>query len=481
MIRKILFTLVLFYFPLSLFAHSITTIEGKALHYAGEKLTVYKIEDYLSDVTKKIATTEIEPSDSSFKLSFYNDETRQLKIKIGKDYLTIYTQPGATYNLYIDGKNPYPSDDAPGVDLQYMFLDLDTTDINYKTLHFDNEKMDFLDKYYNYRGTHTVEFAKKLDSFKLSVHTFYEKDTSDFFKVFVKYSFASLDDLTFLGNRGSYEKYDFYIRPSTVWYANDRYMDYILHFFDKHADNLPDSTSDKFYQGILHSSPTLIMRSLDDDYTLQNLRLREVIMIKMLSQVYYDNDFPKTNILSVLDSVSQHALFSADEIIAKNIKFRLLHLAEGAIMPDFGVRINGKMKYASDYKGHHVYIQFIDKNDLSMSDAKLLPRLYNKYGQYVHFLTILVVDGDTSKVNTARFKEQHQITWDFAKVKKGSALLKKLNVVTYPYYILMDATAHVVAAPALTPRPNGEYHTIEESLYEISRAYKSMQDHENRR
>lgn len=480
MMRKFLFFTLFIVVHFTVAARSITTLKGKALHYAGERLIVYKIEDYLSDVTTKIAATTIRP-DSTFEVSFYNDVTRKIKIAIGKDYLNIYIQPGGTYDLYIDGKNPYPSEDAPGVNLQYMFLDLDTTDINYKTLVFDNAKLDFLEQYYNYQGTHSITFVKKLDSFKTVIQKKYEADSCKFFKVFVKYSFAALDDLKFVGNRNDYEKYDFYIRPSTVWYNNDRYMEYILHFFDKHIAELSQAASMKFYQGIVKSSPTAVMESLNDDYTLRNLRLREVVMIDMLSQAFYDNSYPKTNILTILDSLSTHALFSANRLIAKNIKFRLLNLAPGSVMPDFMLKVDGKTKMATDYKGKHVYIQFIDKNDLSLSDLKLLHELHKKYGEHIQFLTILTVDkGSPLLQNPQKFKQKHRIDWDFAVVDQSDQILKQLNVVNYPYYILMDASTHVVAAPALSPRPNGEYHTIEKDLFEITRYYKAMNEPKKR-
>lgn len=466
--------------PLILFSSTITTLKGKAIHYVGKRITIYTIDDYLSNVTTPIASS-IVASDSSFSLSFPNTLTQQIKIEVGKDFLYIYVEPGENYNLYIDGKNPYPSPDAPGVNLRYLFLDLDSSDINYKTLIFDNQKMAFLDQFYNYHGTHSIQFVQKLDSFKTVTHTKYASDTSAFFKVFVKYSFASLDDLQFVGNRNNYEKYDFYIRPSTVWYRNNRYMSYIKKYFDRHLHELSNDESIKFTNGLLKSSPTLLMRALNDDYTLRNLRLRELILIDMLSEAFNEPGYPKNNIITVLDSIAHHALFSANEVIAKNIKYRLVHLAPGAMMPDVSFNINGTKKSITTYKGNHVYIQFIDQNNLSLDDLKLLKRLHKKYNDYIDFLTILTVkDSNTLLENPEKFKDKYGITWDFAVIKQSANQLNQLNVVNYPYYILMDANSQVVAAPALTPRPNGEYHTIEIDLYKIARHYKMIREQNNR-
>ena len=98
--------------------------------------------------------------------------------------------------------------------------------------------------------------------------------------------------MTFLGNRNKYEKYDFYLRTTPVYYQNDTYMDYVKLYYEKLLTSIDPAINNKFYLSLLKSSPSLIMQSLAAEYTLKNnIRLRELVMIKTLSEAFYEKDF----------------------------------------------------------------------------------------------------------------------------------------------------------------------------------------------
>ncbi|WP_107037511.1 TlpA family protein disulfide reductase [Brumimicrobium mesophilum] len=468
----------LFFITLSLFvvAQPVTTLQGVANTYVGKEVKVFIIEDYLSQIRTQIASSVVQ-ADSSFELSFYNTQTRKIRIEVDENYFHIYAQPKADYNLFVGENSPYVDQNAKAVEVEFYFLDLDSTDINYKILMFEDLQFNFLEANYNPRAVKSTNFVGKLDTFKVRVTEKYKGDTSNFFKTYVKFSIASLDDLAFVGQRNEYEKFDFYIKPETVWYQNDRYMSYILHYFKMYERQLPNKVNEKFYEAVIQSSPSLAINALGGDYSLKNIRLRELIMLKMLSEVFYTDDYPKTNILTMLDSVSNHALFHENKIVSSNLKYRLLDLVPGTKMPDFSLKINGEKKYQSDYSGKHVYIQFVNKDmKNSIEDMPLLYKLQQKYSKNTQFLTVLVVEkNDDLLEDPTPFVKQHNIAWDFSVISKDNDILKKLNVSTYPHYLLMDAQGVVVAAPALTPRPNNEYETIELVLIQINRRINAME------
>lgn len=468
------FVLVVFLLlGLNVFAKPLNTIKGVAADFIGDKIEVYFIDDYISEMKTRVAYSNVQ-EDSTFKVSFFNSETRKLFIQIGKNHFYIYAQPNGSYTLNIEAPPTYLGKKPTGTDLEYFFIGLDSTDINYKILMFDNKKFDFLDGFRQNTSSKAVDFVAKLDTFKQEITNEYKPDTSQFLKTYIKYSVAFLDDLPYFGQRNAYEKYDFYIKPESVWYQNDQYMSYIKHYYELYEAQLSEDVDEAFYQGVVSSSPTLIMRALGGDYAMENIRLRELIMIKMLSEVFYNEDYSKTNIITILDSLSDKALFEENKQIAQNIEFRLLDLEPGAKMPDFSLNVKGKEKYKKDYQGEHTYIQFVNKvSPESINDLKLLYPLQQKYSKYVTFVTVLVtLPDDPLLKDPSAFIKEHKIAWDFAVVTEDDPIIKKLQVVNVPYYILMDATGSVVAAPALTPRPNNEYKTIDNVFFGIKRYYE---------
>jgi hypothetical protein len=475
---------LLFLISTSLFVtgkQSITTLSGFANDNIGKEVRVFFIDDYLSQLRTQVASTVVE-ADSSFKMSFYNSETRKVRIEIEDNYFQIYLQPGGDYKLFVEATSPYVSEKAKGVEVGFYFLGLDSTDINYKILMFEDAQYNFLQTNYQPRSIKSTIFVQKLDSFKLNITKEYQSDTSQFFKIYVKFSVASLDDLAFVGHRNEYEKFDFYLKPETVWYQNDRYMGYIHHYYKMYEKQLSKNVNEKFYEAVIQSSPSLAMNALGGDYSLKNLKLRELIMLKMLSEVFFTKDYPQTNILTMMDSVSNHALFKENKIVSTNLKYRLLDLVPGTKMPDFILTISGEKKYQSDYYGKHTYIQFVSKEmKNSLNDLELLYKLQQKYSKNTQFITILVADkNDPLLKDPIPFIKEHKIAWDFSVIEKNDPILKKMNVSNYPHYLLMDAEGVVVAAPAMSPRPNNDYETIELTLIQINRKYKSYEEDERR-
>lgn len=475
---KNLLTVILCLISLFSLSQSMTTIKGYAPSYLGEKVKVYAFEDYVSRVNEKLAETRVQTADSTFEMTFYNSETRQLKVEIGKNHFYLYVEPDADYTLFVKGYSPYLSKEAVKVEAEFFFIDLDSTDINYRILMFEDAQLNFLKANYNRTAMESTEFVAALDTFKMQCSENYQEDTSTYFKNYVLYSFASLDNLPYRGNRNRFEKYDFYIKPQTVLYKNDRYMDYILKYYDKYTYQLANPINQKFYEGVINASPTLVMNAIGGDYALKNIRLREVVMIKMLGDVFYSGDYPQTNILTMLDSISEYGLFQENKPIAKNLKYRLLDLVPGSKMPDFLLPMKNETKSKNDFIGNHAYLQFIRKGSLkSQQDLLLLKPLFEKYGKYSSFVTILVVEeGDELLKNPDPYRKEHKISWDLAVIEEDDPLLDRLSVTAFPHYILMDATGHVVMAPALSPRPDNEYDTIEKMLFNIYKRRKAMEE-----
>lgn len=472
---KIILTLLLFGCSSMVFAKSLNTIQGFAPSYVGKKVEIFEIQDYMSMLTTKVATAEVK-ADSTFELNIFNDRTRKYRIEIGENHFHIYAQPDAEYKIYVKKSSPYLDKNAKGIEVEFFFIDLESTDINYKILMFEEASLNFLKRNYSHEAKNSSQFVKQLDTFKVEVHNVYKDDTSTFFRKYVRFAIASLDNLAFSGGRNKYEKYDFYIKPETVWYQNDRYMEYILKYYENYSYELSNELNESFYQGVIQSSPTIVINKLGADYALDNIRLRELVMIKMLSDVFYSGDYPQTNILTMLDSISTNGLFSENKKIASNIKYRLLDLVPGAKMPNFRLEVKGESKSKDDYRGKHLYIQFVKEGTKkSENDIELIRPLYDKYMRYTEMITVVVTDDKAILSDPSSYIKKHKMGWETSFINSDDEILNKLNVKSYPHYILMDAAGYVVAAPALSPRPNNEYETIENALHGIKKYRERME------
>lgn len=450
------------------------TITGYAPTYVGNTIEFSEIQDYLSMKEATVASTTVK-ADSTFSVSFFINETQRIGIRANKNRTYMYVQPDGVYDIYIPEKDPYEPYRPNGNIVEVTFFGLDSTDINYKILSYLRWQDNFIGNNYHLKSVKPIEFAKKLDQFKSFVEEAYAKDTSDvYFKTYVRYSIASMDNIQHAADRNRYEKHDFYLKNFPVSYQNDSYMAYLNSFYTKMMPRLSMEANNRVYLGVLKSSPTLVMRALGSEYTLINLRIREIVMIKALSESYYSGDLPQTNILTILDSVANHSLFEANGIIAKNMISRLTELVPGGKSPEFAlVNAMGETKTLSSYKGQYLYIQFMDPaSKKSTMETDPLISIYDKYRSDITFVTVAPKREGADAESALK-----ALPWEKFIVEENATILKNFKVETYPYYVLIDETGHIVSAPALTPLPNGQYETIDKTFFYIQKARKELRDY----
>ncbi|NDF60553.1 MAG: hypothetical protein EB100_05680 [Crocinitomicaceae bacterium] len=340
----------------SLFSQKKVTVKGIAASYVGKKIEIYKILDYLSFKDSLIASTTV-LMDSTFEVSFECKKTEKIILKANKNQGVLYIQPNSTYEVTIPDRDPYNAYRPNGNQIEIGFFDLDKQDVNYKILEFNQWKTSFLAANFSLKSTKTKEFSDSLDLFKQSVQSYYESDTSMFFKTYVKYSIAAIDDINFVGSRSHYEKFDFYLKDYPVAYENEMYMKYFTIFYKNSIGRFPMTLNTKVYKSVIRSSPSSLLRAMGEEYSLKNLRVRELAMIQTLSEIFYDKNYPKTNVLSILDSVSRFSLFKIHGSIARNIFNRLSELTPGSKAPDFNLGAKDSISL-KNFPNKFLYINF---------------------------------------------------------------------------------------------------------------------------
>lgn len=466
-ILSLLFFVSLAFSPI--YGQALTEISGFAPAYVGKDIELYQISDFITMREERIASSTVK-ADSSFSLVFNLDETRKLILKSGNNKASLFASPSAKYEVLFQEKNKYDPYNPSGNFVEVIFYGLPKEDINYKILEFNRWNDEFVGRYYTKHNADSKYFVARLDTFKMNVESYYKADTNDrYFFYHRKYTIAKLDDLRFVGNRNQYEKYDFYIRSTPIYYQNEAYMEYIMHYYEKLMLRINADLNNKVYQGILKSSPRDVSKALSQEYTLsKQYKLREMIMLKTLSECFYDKDYPQTNILTILDSVSKGALYPENKIIAQNIRFRLTELSQGSRAPDFLLKDQGTDLTLQSFQKKYLYLFFVDPTSLdNMKQMNLLKPIYERYKDNFSFV---MVYKDKPEVDFAKLK--NELPWKVISTKETNSIFKSYNVVNYPYYVLIDPFGYVISAPALGPIPNGSYDTIDKLFFLIQKALK---------
>ncbi|MFT6244939.1 MAG: hypothetical protein ACJA0U_002423 [Salibacteraceae bacterium] len=463
-----------FLFVLSGLNAQTVSISGLAPAYIGKKIRVYKIEDYISNKQTLIGSATI-GIDSSFNMTINCDEIQKIVVKSNNNRGFIYIQPKGDYSIFFPERNIYEPIKPSGNDVEVGFNRLDSTDINYKILGYRRWVDYFVSGTFHLRNRKdTLGYVEAFDRFKGRVQKAYEIDTSEnanYLKTYIKFDIAGLENINNVAERNRYEKHDFFIKYQAVEYNNDVYMEYITNYYKKIVPQLSNTTNEAFYQGILNSSPSMVMNALGREYTLVKRRIREIVMIQALSEIFYSKDYPQTNVITILDSVVQFTMFKENTIIAKNIRYRLINLVPGVIAPDFVLSADGlETKTLLGLKGKHIYLHFFDPNsNENMKELELVRGLNAKYSKYVKFISIYK---QKSELSEEIQKKLDAMELDVYPTSPTNSIWDKYQVTTFPHYTFLDATGYVIGSPALGPTPNGNYETIDQSFFQLKKAWE---------
>lgn len=447
------------------------TIEiiGRSPQAAGTKVVLERFEDLITRNTTVVTVTELK-ADSSFTLRFELSEIEKIKISVGSNFAYMLVQPGGKYAVIVSNKKLSNFNNPLGNEVEMTFLDLEPNDINYKVLTFDRWIDAFVGENYHVRHKKDSTFLKNLIVFENDVTKRYKSDTTEYLRNYIKYRVASLEELNFVGARDERGRYTVNIAPFTVYYKNEEYMKYIRNFYKNFFERTAPDLNNKIYKSIVAGSPTRLINDLGSDYRLANVRLRELVMIISLSDVFNDRTYPQSRIATILDSVANHGLFKENKVIARNLLQKITQLVPGSPTPKYEF-INRKNEVISNGKfaPRYTYIQFLDLNQTaSLLQFDMLKTMYSKYSTSVEMITVVINETDWDKIDQ-KLKLQ-DVSWTVVIPKDMEKMKSSFQLSVYPHYVLIDAQGYIVQSPAASPVPDGSYKTIDYYFFEIHKA-----------
>ncbi len=445
------------------------SISGLALAPADARIKVERFEDYFTQNMSFLTEAKL-GSDSTFQLSFYLEETEKIKISVNQDYCYLFAEPGGNYKIAISNKRLRNFINPLGNELESRLLDLSPEDINYKIIAYNAWYDQFMGDNYHLRTKRDSTFLKNLIVFENKVGKYYENEQDEFMRTYVKYRTASIEDLNFVGARNERTRYTVNLAPFTVYYRNEEYMMYVKSFFKNYFESLTPELNNQIYKAILAGSPTKMVNLMAKDYRVANVRLRELVMIMSLAEVYHEKQYPQSRIHLILDSISNHGLFKENQIIAKNTLSKLRQLNPGSAAPEYSFLNSDNQELGlKTYQPRYTYIQFVNIDQTSsILQVEMLKNLYEKYNSSVAFLTVVLNEKDWAKIENKL--NSTSIPWKIVIPKNGEETLKMFQLTTTPHYVLIDAQGYIVQSPAATPVPDGSYKTIDYYFFEIHKA-----------
>jgi len=471
-IIHIFLTLSLIFFINYAFSQKVT-ITGNEPDYKGDEITFSAYSDLISQQETKLCSTQVSEN-GSFKCSFSIDKTRKIFSELGVYRAYLFVEPGKTYNIALPPKqektksqklNPYFNNYPYHIGIKNEEAD----DLNKHIYQFFERYNHFCNK----NAQNLDNTRHKTDSIMKSLDQFNDF-TDPFYHILKKYKTNGLK-LKLYGNLMQLKRQLFndtsiyYHNPSYRKLFNTTFQDYFKDFASRHGFGV---------HHIIKSSKDIsqIDAILKKDTLLKdNPKLRELVILKGLHDLFYADKLPNQAIIATIDSFANWTNNDYHRNIAGNIKEKITKLLVGYEAPGFCLHDRDSNKVClKDFKGEYVYLGFCNKSNYTcLKNYKILKNLHKKHKQ--HFRIVIISTTDSFE-KMKQFAEQKGYNWTFLHWGNNQNILKEYNIKTMPTYFFINPDGKISLSPA--PKPNED---IEQKTYKILKKNGALQKNRDRK
>jgi len=434
-----------------------TLIYGKVVNGNGMAIRAIAYSDYLSFKEDILSINEINSKDD-FQLNFELDEIKQLYIRIGNQNFSFFAQPGKTYQFTVENLSSPPT--SALMQQKPLHVKWEKTDaLNQAIDNFNYTYGTFLEN--NFREIYKFHDVDLLNSFEKDIQqkqantTNLDSEEKLFFDGYIKYILADLK----LGSRtiSNNKLGEFYLQKSEILYNNPSYMMFLKNYFKKYiVSNTRNINYHEFKSEIQNGSKRLdLLEYIKQDPILEQERLRELVLLKALTEIYNNPDFNSTQIKNLIQEIATTSSFKENQEIGNIIFHNISSFQIGSPAPRFNLKsLQGEYRNLENYKGRYVYLSFVSDNcNTCNTDRETLNEIHTKFNEDIAVVEIMVnyTQKGLEDYKQDTLNQQNKLVFE-----NDFNLLNIYRVRNFPTYFLIDRKGNILQYPAKGPHEDME-------------------------
>lgn len=394
-------------------------------------------------------------ADGNFTLNFNVKAIKEVTIKVGLQSMKLFVIPGETYSL---GFNEITLQDQnlflPQQPLQVTFDSEDM--LNLVVGGFEYERQKFLENSF-------IELIKLRD--KSIYYKFEEKiqrilnethmeDSASlhFFQNYIDYRLA---EIRLSGRIQDREKLGLeMITSKSIELDNPAYAQFFNKYFDQYLLSFEEGKEYSNIRSLLNRGLPIdqLFDLLGKDPVLVKEKLREMVLLLSIKQVFYIRDMSKVRLNDILEHISVHSKFEYNRSVAGNMLIELNRFIAGQAIPDFELKnLDNESKKISQYIGRKTYLMFVSPScETCEADIRVLKSI-NSNTDELQVVTVLV---GFDKEESSTWAKSQDTSWDFLWFEDDFALLSEYKIKNFPKYLLLDEEGNLLNYFPPSPREN---------------------------
>jgi thiol-disulfide isomerase/thioredoxin len=452
---QFIFASILCFLSFSLFSQE-AIVYGNAPDYKGEEIVFYNYSDFITSTETVVGRLKVDEN-GNFNGSIKILETTYVFSYLGIYKIYFFAEPTKKYQLVLPPRedkteaqrlNPFFRE----TETQVGITNVDKSDINYLINSFDTKFNENFDQIVMdaYKGKRQIN----IDSLVNTIEDNFKNSQNTYFTAYRQYRYGLLKQVTFYKKSTSISNELFLDKP--VLYNNPSYMELFNLVYDKYFLFFSRSiTGNVIFKDIAERNLTKLKETLSDNEVLSNDTLMEMVILKALYDEFFSDNFSRSALLTLLDSVYRTTKNPEHLIIAENIRNKITKLLPGFVPNTFVLKdINGKEVNLDQFEGKYVYLNFCTTTSYTcLQDFSLLDKIYKKYNKH---LEIVSISADKDINDLKSFIKNSGYSWTFLHYGNKPDIIKDFDIRAYPTYFLIGPDKKLILSPAPSPKESFE-------------------------
>ncbi len=415
-------------------------IHGYADFAVGEEVRLIAYEDLIT-YTPKVVSSDMVDKNGAFELSYATPEVRLVQLEIRTSCAEFLVEPSKKYDFTIsmdaDLFNFFRPQDYDG------FLQVENENDNPQDL---NRRVNYFSDYYNYafnryffpivydrdEAARDSLMAMMQQKFEIRYNPF------DFYQSYVFYGISQLDRIYW--QKETKKLYQKYLDNDYILYNNPNYMEFFDSFYDDYVFSSLKINRENVLISINDSvNYRMLFNELGRDEFLVNERIRELVIIKNLGQLYLNHpEFDKANILKLLEELQQTTHFVEHKPLITNMINFVKKFSDNQLVKNIKLKEpNGKDFLLNKLNGKWTYLHFFRTDCLEcVRELVLIREIQEKYKDSLRCVGVCL---DFDKYQLQNFLNKYpQFDWEFVHFNQQYQWLNNLEINSLPDYLLLS-------------------------------------------
>lgn len=454
--RRIIILFALLAIASSMYAYDPVKISGKAPFAANQIVRIYQYDDLISYKRVIIGNVKVD-KDGNFSTSL--NLTRPTYIMFVINFLEseLYVEPQKEYQIHFEFLNPVENAaeiSAKEIPMLTIVENDDFKELNQQINMLNNAVADFLTQNNNFKRIYYRADKRQLDSLKMLIYGDWGSSTSDYFKTYQKYTFASYENIIYSKNSDS--ALVKYFNEKEIYTENTAFMLFFNVFFDKYYESPNSKLPAVEFKRVINEEPNLskLLDLMGKDPVLKNEIIREMVLIKVLQNAFVDDRFDYRNVVGLLYELAETTKFQDHKKMAMNVIGQLKNKLDGRPILNYTLKnVNGSTTKLSEFKDKYIYIHFFTTDCNScVRDMFGLQKIQDEFKDSVQIVSISL-DMNTAKL--FHFVNKYtQFNWPILSFANNFDFIEAYGLKGLPLTMFLDKSGNIIAFPAPTPEEN---------------------------